>query len=127
MTEAPQALVVDDNALNARLAATLLGRLGWEARIADDGRHALALLARQSFDVVLLDPCLPLLDGEELCRHIRRKPQCESLPVIAYTGHGHPQEAARLLASGFDRLLAKPTSFNDLRLLCQQYAPAIAE
>ena len=126
MTEVLQALVVDDNALNARLAATLLKRLGWEARIAEDGRHALALLAREPFDMVLLDPSLPLLDGEELCQHIRRQPKLASLPLIAYTGQVRPLETARIFASGFDGLLAKPTSFNDLRRLCQQYTPALA-
>lgn len=124
MTDKPKALLVDDNALNSRLAATLLGRLGWLPTVTDDGLHALSLLARERFDLVLLDLRMPLLGGEEVCRRIRQDLGLRDLPVIAYTAHGVPEEKARIVAAGFNGLLLKPTSFHDMRLLCQQYAPS---
>ncbi|WP_157271798.1 response regulator [Azohydromonas aeria] len=124
MTQQPKALLVDDNALNSRLAATLLRRLGWLPQMADDGLHALALLAAERFDLVLLDLRMPLLGGEEVCRRIREDLRLRELPVIAYTAHGMPEEQARIVAAGFNGLLLKPTSFHDMRLLCQQYAPS---
>lgn len=126
MKEVPLALVVDDNALNGRLASSLLRRLGWQAQLAQDGPQALELLERQRFDLLLLDLRMPTLDGEEVCRRVRRQPHLSSLPVVAYTAHGLRQERAALCAAGFDDLLPKPTTFNDMQQLCRKFAPEVS-
>lgn len=127
MNEVPLALVVDDNALNSRLAASLLRRLGWQAQVAEDGAQALALLERQRFDLLLLDLCMPLLDGKEVCRRVRQQLRLTALPVVAYTGHGMPQERSTIAAAGFDGVLLKPTSFNDMELLCRKFMPEVCQ
>jgi CheY-like chemotaxis protein len=127
MKDVPLALVVDDNALNGRLASALLRRLGWQAQVAEDGLQALALLERQRFDLLLLDLRLPALGGEEVCSRVRKEPSLTGLPVVAYTAHATPQERSCLIAAGFDDLLLKPTSFNDMQRLCQKFVAEVCQ
>ncbi len=121
MTEPKHALVVDDNQLNSRLVAVFLKRLGWRAHIVDNGDAALSTLAADTFDLVLLDMRMPLLDGAEVCRRIRHELRLTSLPVVAYTAHSSAEEKQRILTSGFSGLLVKPISFVDLRDVCDEF------
>lgn len=113
-----RALVVDDNELNSRLAGLMLNRQGWQSWTARSGREALETLRTQSFDLVLLDLRMPGISGEQVCRHIREEMGLIDLPVIAYTAHSMPEEKARILASGFNGLLIKPISYQDLKEIC---------
>ncbi len=117
-----QALVVDDNELNSRLAGMMLNRLGWQSWTASNGRQALELLRQQSFGLVLLDLRMPGVSGEQVCHHIRTELGLTELPVIAYTAHSMPEERERILASGFNGLLIKPISFSDLKDICDGVA-----
>jgi CheY-like chemotaxis protein len=76
----------------------------------ESGSAALALLADQTFDVVLLDLSMPGMSGEETCRRIRTDQRLQSLYVIAYTAHALEHERERILACGFDDILVKPVS-----------------
>lgn len=113
-----QALVVDDNELNSRLAGMMLNRQGWQTWTASSGREAIALLQARAFDLVLLDLRMPGISGEQVCRRIRDEMGLTDLPVIAYTAHSMPEEKERILASGFNGLLIKPISFLDLKEIC---------
>jgi len=117
MTTPKCALVVDDNRLNSRLIGIFLNRLGWSVVIADTGKQAIRALERQPFDVVLLDLRMPEMGGEEVCSTIRQTHALADLPVVAYTAHSLPDERDRLLACGFNSLLAKPITFADVRQL----------
>jgi CheY-like chemotaxis protein len=116
--ESKQALVVDDNQLNSRLVGAILRRLGWTVQSVDSGAAALALLEGRSFDLVLLDLRMPAMSGESACRHIRDDLALAALPVVAFTAHSTPEEKQRILASGFDGLLVKPISYQDVKELC---------
>jgi CheY-like chemotaxis protein len=118
MTESRQALVVDDNQLNSRLVGAILRRLGWSVQSVDSGAAALEQLAGRSFDLVLLDLRMPAMSGEAACRRIRDDLALATLPVVAFTAHSTPEEKQRILASGFDGLLVKPISFQDVKELC---------
>jgi CheY-like chemotaxis protein len=115
----PVALVVDDNQLNSGLAGHMLKRLGWRSACAASGEEALRMLAEQHFDLVLLDLRMPAMSGEEVCRRIRSDLGNTSLPVVAYTAHGMPEERSRMLQAGFNGLLIKPISFDDVRRVCK--------
>ncbi|HMR71895.1 MAG TPA: response regulator [Rubrivivax sp.] len=121
MSHPQRALVVDDNALNSRLVAVFLKRLGWTAQLVDNGDDALALLARETFELVLLDLRMPHVDGVEVCRRIRGGLGLRALPVIAYTAHSTPEERQSMIDVGFSGLLVKPLSFFDLRELCAEF------
>jgi CheY-like chemotaxis protein len=122
MSPSKRALVVDDNDLSSRLAAAFLRKLGWQARIADNGRAALFALDTERFDLVLLDIRMPEIGGDEVHRRIRCHMRLGALRVVAYTARGTPHETERLLASGFDSVLVKPVSFADLRAACDEIA-----
>jgi CheY-like chemotaxis protein len=119
------ALIVDDNQLNTHLAKHMFKRLGWQSELASSGSAALALLGERSFDLVLLDLRMPGMGGEEVCRRIRDDLGLTGLPVIAYTAHGMPEERERMLAGGFNGLLIKPISLDDVRQVCARFAATV--
>jgi CheY-like chemotaxis protein len=107
-------LVVDDNVVNRKLAVALLNRRGMHVQEADGGEVALALLNSSRFDAVLLDISMPVMDGKEVCRIIRADPHLSTLWVVAYTAHAMESERQSIMAAGFDDLLVKPISAQDL-------------
>ncbi len=98
--------------------SVFLKRLGWDTEICDDGSSALELLRTRRFGLVLLDLRMPSLSGEQVCRRIRDELGLRDLNVVAYTAHGMPEERERMLATGFNSLLIKPISFQDVKELC---------
>lgn len=107
-------LVVDDNAVNRKLALALLKKRGWEADEVDCGTAALERLAVASYDGVLLDISMPGIDGEEVCRRIRANPAHAGLRVVAYTAHAMESEKQRIMSAGFDEILIKPITIQSL-------------
>lgn len=107
-------LVVDDNAVNRKLALALLRKRGWDADEADGGTAALDRLATTNYDGVLLDISMPGIDGEEVCRRIRANPAFAGLRVVAYTAHAMESEKQRIMSAGFDEILIKPITIQSL-------------
>ncbi len=101
-------LVVDDNAINRKLAVAFVTRLGMVAEEADGGSAALARLEATHFDIVLLDISMPVMSGEEVLARLRADVKFKGLRVIAYTAHALPEEKQGLVDAGFDDLLIKP-------------------
>jgi CheY-like chemotaxis protein len=89
-------LVVDDNAINRRLAMAFVKRLGFVTEEVEDGASALAKLASSPFDVVFLDISMPGMSGEEVLARLRADPSFSGLHIIAYTAHALPEEKQRL-------------------------------
>lgn len=110
-------LVVDDNDINRKLAATVLKRRGWQVREAENGPQALELLQVEAFDYVLLDIGMPGMDGCEVCRRIRESFTSEALRVVAYTAHALETERERIMAAGFDDIITKPVSVERLNAM----------
>lgn len=108
-------LVVDDNATNRKLASALLKKRGWLVEEAANGLAALAALATDAFDAVLLDISMPGMDGEEVCRRIRADSRLTRLRVVAYTAHAMPHEKQEIMSAGFDDILIKPVSMAALQ------------
>jgi signal transduction histidine kinase/CheY-like chemotaxis protein len=110
-------LLVDDNAVNLMVAGLMLKKHFPQATLeqADSGLEALALLRRQSFDLVLMDMMMPGMDGLEATRtlrHILPKP-ARDVPVLALTASVNPVDRERCLASGMDDVLYKPLDPSD--------------
>ena len=103
-------LIIDDNAVNRRMAQVVFQKLGWEAETLDSGEQALLHLATHCYDLVLLDISMPGMNGLEVCQRIRADRALAGVRVIAYTAHAFPEEQQRFLAGGFDAVLVKPTS-----------------
>ena len=109
-------LVVDDNAINRKVAAALLQRLGLSVELAESGQQALDLLARTPVDLVLMDLQMPDLDGAATTRALRlREAGGRRTPVVALTASALPEELASCLAAGMDATLTKPVQLGELR------------
>lgn len=107
-------LVVDDNAVNRKLALALLKRRGIHAEEAESGSVALEKLLGGHFDSVLLDICMPEMDGKEVCRLIRAHSELCKHWVVAYTAHAMESERQSIMEAGFDELLIKPINSHEL-------------
>ena len=113
---ARRVLVVDDVAVNRKLAAIFLGKMGWQTDGVDGGHAALDWLASQpAVDLLLLDISMPDLSGEEVCRQLRANPAFTSLTIVAYTAHAMPADSARFMANGFNAVLVKPITVPRLK------------
>lgn len=108
-------LLVEDQDVGRIFATAILERKGQRVTPALDGLMALELLARQRFDLVLLDIELPNLRGEEVLARLRGLEGCARLPVIAMTAHALAGDREALLGAGFDGYCAKPLEIEQLQ------------
>jgi len=107
-------LLVEDNAINREIALTLLDRAGIVASVAGDGQEALAMLAQQSFDGVLMDCQMPVMDGYAATRALRAQARWRHLPVIAMTANAMVGDRDKALAAGMDDHIAKPIKVEEM-------------
>ena len=110
----PLILVVEDEAALATMLRYNLEREGYRVAEASDGQEALASIADEPPDLVLLDWMLPSLSGIEVCRQIRRRPETSQLPVIMLTARGEDRDAVRALDIGADDYITKPFNLDSL-------------
>lgn len=103
-------LVADDNKVNQQIVLEMLAPCGIETVVADDGRAALEVLARQRIDCILMDLQMPGMNGYAAIQAIRRNPATAPLYVIALTADVLVDNAQRCADSGFDAILTKPFS-----------------
>ncbi|HEX8794851.1 MAG TPA: GAF domain-containing protein [Polyangiaceae bacterium] len=101
-------LVVDDNPDAVGLLSDVLVEVGHEVVTAPDAPTALQLMQRFTPDIAFLDIGLPVMDGYELARQLRRLPELAFTPLVAVTGYAQDDDRRRALASGFTEHLAKP-------------------
>ena len=124
-------LVAEDNLVNREVVTAMLDALGCETMIAEDGLTTLELLAREDFDVVLMDCQMPSMDGFEVMRRLRSPDYDEhdlararQTPVIALTANALSDDAERCRAAGFSDYLAKPFRQRDLGALLLRWVRA---
>jgi len=107
-------LVVDDSVDTTHSLALLLAASGHTVRTAHDGPAALAALADEAAEVVLMDIGLPGIDGYEVARRIRRLPAADRMVLVAMTGYGQERDRQLAREAGFDHHLVKPADFADV-------------
>jgi CheY-like chemotaxis protein len=111
-------LVVDDNVAAARMLCLLFSKWGGhDIRMAQDGPSALHLAQEFQPEVVLLDIGLPRMDGYEVARELRKRPESAQTLLVALTGYGSEEDRRRSRKAGFDEHLIKPLSSEDLKQL----------
>lgn len=120
-------LVAEDNEVNRKLALRMLEKLGLRADIAENGREALAMLAVNRYDLVLMDMQMPVMDGIEAARLLfERLPKEDCPPVVAMTANVLPEDKEKCLAIGMSDFISKPFRMEALRTLVNRYIDAHA-
>ncbi|MCB0321975.1 MAG: response regulator [Bdellovibrionales bacterium] len=111
-----QVLLVEDNAVNRAVALKMLTRAGYDVTVAEDGQQAFKRYISDSFDIVLMDIQMPILDGVEATKRIRAWEANfgRRTPIIALTAHALKGDREKYLASGMDDYLAKPFHRDEL-------------
>lgn len=116
-------LVVDDNADLAASTSALLELWGHRTQVAHSGKEALDVMAEFLPDLILLDIGLPGLDGSEVARIVRARPENTAIRLIAVSGYGQPVDRERAKRAGFDHYLVKPLRPSVLRSLVENDTP----
>ena len=132
-SKAAHILIVEDNAVNQRVAMLLLDRMGHTSVLAENGKQALARLAQEHFDLVLMDIQMPEMGGFEATQRIRAMEQgtVRHIPIIAMTAHAMTGDREKALAMGMDDYVTKPVDRKQLarsieRFLCSETAEPVA-
>jgi CheY-like chemotaxis protein len=106
---------VDDNVDAAECLCVLLSLEGHEVRVAHDGPAALRIAEAFEPEVVLLDIGLPRMDGYEVARRLRERPEMKKTLLVALTGYGQDEDRRRCQEAGFQVHLIKPVDLDALR------------
>ena len=118
-------LVAEDGVINQKVALGLLHKWGHEVDIANDGREAVDAVARQDYDIILMDVHMPVMDGLEATAAIRHMESSSErhTPIVAMTASAMIGDRERFLGAGMDDYISKPFEPGMLRDMLHQYAP----
>jgi two-component system, cell cycle response regulator DivK len=103
-------LIVEDNTLNMKMLADLLGSQGYAVLQAEDGEPGFSMAKLHRPDLILMDIQLRDVSGLEVTRRLREDPETKDIPVVAVTAFAMRGDAERLLAGGCDGYVPKPIS-----------------
>ena len=101
-------LLVEDNEVNQQVATEILEQAGVTVEIAENGLQALTALDERSYDAVLMDVQMPVMDGYEATRRIRTNDRFQTLPIIAMTANAMSGDREKSLATGMNDYVTKP-------------------
>ena len=107
-------LVVEDNVLNQRLMSNLLNKMGCTITIANNGQEAVDTVRTTSFDIILMDIQMPVMDGFASSRIIRNELK-STVPIIALTAHVFQDDKQNSMESGMNDFVTKPVDFKALK------------
>lgn len=123
-----RALVVDDAPINGMVLASQLSALGLDApEVVADGFAALARLGRGDIDIMFLDCQMPGMDGYEVARRVRSRPEFMPLRIVGVTAHAHASDRQRCLDAGMDDYLPKPVRLSALRAALNRVSSETSE
>ena len=109
-----QILVVDDTPDSVHMMHILLELEGAAVKTATSGAEALQIAETEDFDLIISDVCMPIMDGYELMRELKKRSNGHSVPAIAVTGFGREEDIARARAAGFSSHITKPINVDHL-------------
>ena len=122
---APEArlLAVDDNSMNLELYRGSLKDTKIQIDTAMNGVEALELISRYKYDLIILDHMMPVMDGMETLKTIKKQNLCQDVPILVITANAVPGEKSVYLNAGFDDYLSKPVSSRQLLEAVRKYLP----
>jgi CheY-like chemotaxis protein len=116
-------LVADDTELNRTMLTRLLEHKGHHVTCVDDGLQAFDLSCQQTFDAILMDVQMPVMDGIEATQNIRQREKAESktpIPIIAITANDERRQRDIYLSAGMNDVIVKPFDVKTLLPLIQK-------
>ena len=119
-------LIAEDNLINQQIAAEMLSYHGAVVDVANNGQEALEMISAKPvyhYHAILMDIQMPVMDGYEATRQLRRKSNPDQLPIIAMTAHAMDEEKDRCAAAGMNAHIAKPFILDTLLQALMPYAP----
>lgn len=121
-------LIVDDSDLNLKVLEGILVRKQANITKANNGLEALSFLLQygHGFDAVVMDVQMPLMDGLEATRELRKQPFNANLPVIGLTGEVGPEDERRALEAGMNAVLHKPLQPEDLMYILNKLVKPVS-
>jgi len=117
-------LIVEDSEMNQRLMTKILTQKGFNCDIAEDGVEAIIYSKNITYDMILMDCQMPILDGYEATKQIRLSEETgQHIPIIAFTAHAMQEDADKCLKAGMDDYLTKPVDLEKLFAIMGKYLP----
>ena len=116
----PLVLAVDDNHDNLELLTQILDLFGCECMGAGDGYAAISAAVARPPDLIVLDICLPDIDGIEVVRRIQQNPDLRHIPIVAVTALAKAEDRERILQAGCVEYISKPFNIKDLEMVIRQ-------
>jgi len=123
-------LLAEDNDVNRVLAQDILEFLGFDVSAVENGDLALKIAFQQTFDLILMDCQMPVVDGFEATRRLRTvetEAGHSKTPIVALSGHPNEEGRGHCLAAGMDDYLQKPFTINELQEMIAKWLPVPAE
>ncbi len=122
-------LLCDDNLINQKVAARVLGQMGYSPKVAAHGVEALSAIDSTPFDMIFMDVMMPEMDGLEATRQIRRRQQDRAnhpnykthIVIVAMTASAMPGDREKCLEAGMDDYLSKPVRPEDVRTVIERW------
>jgi len=113
-------LLVEDNRINQLVALKFLEYLGFDVDCAGDGQQAIELFQRNTYQVVLMDIQMPVMDGITACQEIRKQKNGPETPVIAMTANAMEGDKDTYLEAGLNDYIAKPVRLDELETILRK-------
>lgn len=122
-------LIAEDSSVIQNLAKKILEFQNFEITSVKNGEQVLQLLEKEDYDVVLLDINMPVMDGMECARQIRKLPDATKAktPILAITGNARNYSPEEFKSAGFDDILIKPLNFDALVAKVREYTGGVVE
>jgi hypothetical protein len=103
-------LLAEDEPINREITLMMLDDVGLHTDIAEDGVQAVELVARNTYDLILMDMQMPNLDGVDATLEIRKLPNGGKVPILAMTANAFSDDKARCFKAGMNDFITKPTT-----------------
>jgi two-component system aerobic respiration control sensor histidine kinase ArcB len=118
------ALVVEDDFASCEILVDLLQQIGCDTYAAHDGREGLAMCHAHHFDIIFTDIRMPGMNGLEMFRQLRQRPNYQTTPIVAVSASSLEHERTYYLAQGFQEFIGKPYAFDDIFNALRQFTAA---
>lgn len=121
-------LIAEDNLVNQKVARRMLKKMGYNAEVVANGQEALEIVQRRKFDLIFMDMRMPVMDGLEATRRIRKKFSTDQLKIIAMTANAMKGDREECINAGMDDYVTKPVKLELIReSILRTFSPVLAE